>query len=219
MTRIIAFVLRAGGAVGGAFAGLQMPPTVLTGLLEGEVIEKIIAPTVSGMAARGTPYCGVLYAGLMLTKEGPKLIEYNCRFGDPECQVLMMRLEDDLGELLLAAAEYRLAALRPPRLSHQTALTVVMAASGYPDTPEKGGAISGLDAAEATGAKVFHAGTKLDGETLVASGGRVLNVTASGANVTQAQAAAYRAVDAIDFPTGFCRRDIGWREIAREGKG
>ena len=102
---------------------------------------------------------------------------------------------------------------------HRTALTVVMAASGYPDTPEKGGAISGLDAAEATGAKVFHAGTKLDGETLVASGGRVLNVTASGANVTQAQAAAYRAVDAIEFPTGFCRRDIGWREIAREAKG
>ncbi len=198
--------------------GAYSPAPVLTGLLEGEVIERIIAPTVNGMANRGTPYCGVLYAGLMLTKEGPKLIEYNCRFGDPECQVLMMRLEDDLGELLLAAAEYRLSALRPPRLSHQAALTVVMAASGYPDTPEKGGAIRGLDTAEATGAKVFHAGTKMDGETLVANGGRVLNVTASGANVTEAQAAAYRAVDAIDFPTGFCRRDIGWREIAREAK-
>ena len=121
--------------------------------------------------------------------------------------------------VLMLFSQIITAALRPPRLSHETALTVVMAANGYPDTPEKGGAIRGLDAAEATGAKVFHAGTKMDGETLVANGGRVLNVTAIGANVTQAQAAAYRAVDAIDFPTGFCRRDIGWREVAREAKG
>ncbi|GGD60509.1 phosphoribosylamine--glycine ligase [Croceicoccus mobilis] len=199
--------------------GAYSPAPVLTPLLEAQVIERIIAPTVRGMADRGTPYCGVLYAGLMLTEQGPKLIEYNCRFGDPECQVLMMRMEEDLGELLLAAADYSLSTKRPPRLSPKTALTVVMAANGYPGTPEKGGAIRGIDAAEATGAKVFHAGTKLDGDTLVANGGRVLNVTATGDNVTEAQAAAYRAVDAIDFATGFCRRDIGWREVAREAEG
>jgi phosphoribosylamine--glycine ligase len=164
------------------------------------------------------PYSGVLFAGLMLTEEGPRLIEYNARFGDPECQVLMMRLESDLGELMLACANNSLAAQPPVRRSDQTALTVVMAANGYPGTPEKGGAIE-LGEAEAEGAKVFHAGTKLEGETLVANGGRVLNVTAMGATVTEAQTAAYKAVDAIDFPSGFCRRDIGWREVKREGRG
>ncbi|HEX7709678.1 MAG TPA: phosphoribosylamine--glycine ligase [Sphingomonadaceae bacterium] len=200
--------------------GAYSPAPVLDPLTRGAAIERILAPTVKTMADEGMPYSGVLYAGLMLTAEGPKLIEYNCRFGDPECQVLMMRLESDLGELMLACAENRLAACDTPRFSGETALTVVMAANGYPGTPEKGGAIREIAVAEATGAKVFHAGTALDGEgNLVANGGRVLNVTALGANVREAQAAAYRAVDAIDFPTGFCRRDIGWREIAREDGG
>jgi len=196
--------------------GAYSPAPVLTPLLEGEVMERILAPTVKTMADEGTPYSGVLYAGLMLTPQGPKLIEYNCRFGDPECQVLMMRLESDLGEILLACAENSLASIQPPRFSSDTALTVVMAAKNYPDTPVKGGAIRNLDAAEATGAKVFHAGTALADGELVANGGRVLNVTARGSNVTEAQAAAYRAVDLVDFADGFCRRDIGWREVARE---
>jgi phosphoribosylamine--glycine ligase len=170
------------------------------------------------MEDAGTPYSGVLYAGLMLTGEGPKLIEYNCRFGDPECQVLMLRLESDLAELMLACAENRLASCEPPHFSRDTALTVVMAADGYPGTPRKGGAIRNIEAAEATGAKVFHAGTALKDGELVASGGRVLNVTARGDSVREAQAAAYRAVDALDFPDGFCRRDIGWREVARESR-
>jgi phosphoribosylamine--glycine ligase len=200
--------------------GAYSPAPVLTSLLEGEVLERIIAPTVKTMADEATPYSGVLYAGLMLTREGPKLIEYNCRFGDPECQVLMMRLDCDLGELLLACAENRLSACQPPRFLEDTALTVVMAAQGYPEAPKKGGAIRQIDAAEATGARVFHAGTTLDGTgALTSSGGRVLNVTARGTNVTEAQAAAYRAVDAIEFPDGFCRRDIGWREVAREEAG
>ena len=200
--------------------GAYSPARVLTAMLEGETMEKIIAPTVRTLASEGMPYQGVLFAGLMLTAQGPKLIEYNCRFGDPECQVLMSRLESDLGELLLACAEHRLAASEAPRFSQDTALTVVMAADGYPDTPKKGGKISGIPAAEASGAKVFHAGTALgmDG-VLTSSGGRVLNVTARGRSATEAQSAAYRAVDALDFPDGFCRRDIGWREVAREQRG
>ena len=198
--------------------GAYSPARVLTPELEAQVIEKIIRPTVDTLAAEGTPYSGVLYAGLMLTSEGPKLIEYNARFGDPECQVLMMRFDGDLVELLLAVAEGRLAEQGPVKLADRTALTVVMAASGYPGTPEKGGAIAGIDAAEAGGARVFHAGTALKDGKLVANGGRVLNVTASGGSVGQAQAAAYQAVDAIDFPTGFCRRDIGWREVEREAR-
>jgi phosphoribosylamine--glycine ligase len=158
----------------------------------------------------------VLYAGLMLTAEGPKLIEYNVRFGDPECQVLMARYDGDLARLLLAVAAGRLADEPAPAFRDETALTVVMAATGYPGTPETGGTIRGIDAAEATGATVFQAGTKMQGDELVAAGGRVLAVTATGTTVAAAQAAAYRAVDAIDFPTGFCRGDIGWREIGRE---
>jgi phosphoribosylamine--glycine ligase len=159
----------------------------------------------------------VLYAGLMLTRDGPKLIEYNARFGDPECQVLMMRLESDLVELLNACARNRLGSVQPPRFSDEVALTVVMAANGYPGTPEKGGPIEGIPAAEADGAKVFHAGTALGSDgVLTATGGRVLNVTATGASVAEAQAKAYAAVDRIGFPTGFCRQDIGWREVARE---
>jgi phosphoribosylamine--glycine ligase len=195
--------------------GAYSPAPVLTPALQARVIEEIVRPTVDTMRAEGMPYCGVLYAGLMLTRDGPKLIEYNCRFGDPECQVLMMRLESDLLDVMHACASERLDSIEA-RFADQTALTVVMAARGYPGTPQKGGAID-LGTAEAGGAKVFHAGTKLreDGR-LVANGGRVLNVTATGADVTQAQAAAYQAVDAIDFPDGFCRRDIGWKEVARE---
>jgi phosphoribosylamine---glycine ligase len=198
--------------------GAYSPARVLTPLLEGEAIEKILAPTVRAMADEGMPYSGVLYAGLMLTRTGPQLIEYNARFGDPECQVLMTRLETDLGELLLACAENRLASIEPPVFAPDTALTVVVAAEGYPGTPKKGGRIDGIPAAEAaSGAKVFHAGTALgiDG-ALTANGGRVLNVTGRGKSVREAQAQAYAAVDAISFPEGFCRRDIGWREVERE---
>jgi phosphoribosylamine--glycine ligase len=200
--------------------GAYSPARVLTSSIEAEAITHIIAPTVKAMADAGMPYSGVLYAGLMLTATGPQLIEYNARFGDPECQVLMMRLDSDLGEILLACAENRLGTIEPPRFSDDTALTVVMAAKGYPGAPVKGGTIAGLDAAEATGAMVFHAGTALgeDGR-LVANGGRVLSVTARGGSVAEAQARAYAAVDLVDFADGFCRRDIGWREVVREGEG
>ncbi len=196
--------------------GAYSPARVLTPELERRAIEEIVRPTVAALASEGTPYSGVLYAGLMLTNTGPKLIEYNARFGDPECQVLMARFEGDLLALLQAVAEGRLAEAPAPAFAEVPALTVVMAARGYPGTPETGGAIGGIDAAEATGATVFQAGTKLAGDTLVAAGGRVLAVTASGSDVATAQAAAYRGVDALDFPTGFCRRDIGWREVERE---
>ena len=198
--------------------GAYSPARVLTPELEAQVLERIIKPTVDTLAAEGIPYSGVLYAGLMLTEAGPKLIEYNARFGDPECQVLMSRFDGDLVELLLAVAQGRLAEQGPVTLADRTALTVVMAARGYPGTPEKGGVIRGIDAAEQEGAKIFHAGTADKNGALVANGGRVLNVTATGDTVSAAQAAAYAAVDAIDFPTGFCRRDIGWREVAREGR-
>ncbi len=196
--------------------GAYSPARVLTPPLEAEAIGRIVAPTVRGMAAEGMPYSGVLYAGLMLTREGVKLIEYNARFGDPECQVLMLRLEDDLAELLLACAENRLGALPPPRLSDDIALTVVVAAAGYPAAPKAGGTIAGIAAAEAAGAKVFHAGTALEGGNLVASGGRVLNITARAASVSAARDAAYQALTAIDYPDGFARTDIGWREAERE---
>ena len=195
--------------------GAYSPAPVLTDALQAQVMREIVEPTVRTMAAEGTPYSGVLYAGLMLTKDGPQLIEYNARFGDPECQVLMMRLESDLVELMQACAQGQLAEVDAPELSDDFALTVVMAAEGYPDTPKKGGRID-LGEAEANGARVFHAGTTLDGDTLTSSGGRVLNVTARGTSATEAQARAYAAVDAIDFADGFCRRDIGQREVRRE---
>jgi phosphoribosylamine--glycine ligase len=197
--------------------GAYSPAPVLTPELQARVMAEIIAPTVETMRAEGHPYQGVLFAGLMLTPEGPKLIEYNARFGDPECQVLMMRLTSDLVELMLACAQGTLEGVEVA-LREETALTVVMAAKGYPGTPEKGGEID-LGTAEADGAKVFHAGTALKDGALVANGGRVLNVTAMGPNVTEAQARAYAAVNAISFPTGYCRRDIGWREVAREARG
>ncbi|MEM8724870.1 MAG: phosphoribosylamine--glycine ligase [Pseudomonadota bacterium] len=194
--------------------GAYSPAPVLTSELQQRAIDKIIRPTIETMRAEGMPYSGVLYAGLMLTADGPKLIEYNCRFGDPECQVLMMRFQGDLVKVMLACAKRELAGVAA-EFADETALTVVMAAKGYPGTPEKGGAID-LGSAEAGGAKVFHAGTAVKDGALVANGGRVLNVTAMGANVTEAQAAAYRAVDAVQFESGFCRRDIGWREVERE---
>ena len=195
--------------------GAYSPAPVLTEELQARVIAEIIQPTVDTMRAEGMPYSGVLYAGLMLTATGPQLIEYNCRFGDPECQVLMTRFDGDLAALMLACAKGELAG-QAASFAPETALTVVMCANGYPGTPEKGGAID-LGEAEATGAKVFHAGTAMKDGQLVANGGRVLNVTASGANVTQAKAAAYEAVRTIDFASGFYRGDIGWKEVAREG--
>ena len=195
--------------------GAYGPASIFTARLEKRVMEEIVRPTARALAEAGTPYSGLLYAGLMLTAKGPKLIEYNVRFGDPECQVLMMRLESDLLELMLATARGELDQAAAPRFSRKAALTVVMAAKGYPAAPSKGGAISGLEQAEATGAKVFQAGTASDGNRLVADGGRVLAVTACGKTLLDAQRAAYRAVDAIHFPSGFCRRDIGWREAAR----
>ena len=193
--------------------GAYSPAPVLTPELEARVMDEIIWPTVKTMAAEGNPYSGVLYAGLMLTAQGPKLIEYNARFGDPECQVLMTRFEGDLVTLLRAIADGQLADVEAPEFSSDTALTVVMAAKGYPGTPEKGGAI---DLPDTKDAMIFHAGTALKDGQLVANGGRVLNVTARGGTVTEAQARAYAAVDAVTFPSGFCRRDIGWREVARE---
>ena len=197
--------------------GAYSPARVLTPALEAECLTRIIAPTVKTLADEGMAYSGVLFLGVMLTVQGPKLIEYNCRFGDPECQVMLMRLESDLGDLLLACAENRLGAIEPPSFSDDTALTVVMAGAGYPGEPKKGGRIAGIAAAEASGAMVFHAGTKAgpDG-ALLANGGRVLNVTARSATVSAAQVAAYAAVDRLDAPDLFCRRDIGWREVARE---
>ena len=193
--------------------GAYSPAPVLTQVLQDEVMERIIRPTVAYMSAQGMPYSGVLFAGLMLTEEGPKLIEYNARFGDPECQVLMSRFQGDLASLMLAVAMGNLSAESSPSFSPDTALTVVMAAQGYPGTPQKGGAIS-ID--YVTQAKVFQAGTAEEDGQLVADGGRVLNVTAMGHNVTEAQRNAYAAIEAIEFPTGFYRRDIGWREVDRE---
>ena len=193
--------------------GAYSPAPVLTAELERRAMDEIVIPTVRALKDRGMPYSGILYAGLMLTAEGPKLIEYNARFGDPECQVLMMRLESDLLELMMATARGRLADGPAPRFSDETALTIVMAANGYPGTPEKGGRIDGLDAI--AGAKVFHAGTGRSGDALVATGGRVLAVTATGATIGEARDAAYAGVEAIRFPSGFYRRDIGWREIER----
>jgi phosphoribosylamine--glycine ligase len=148
----------------------------------------------------------------MLTEEGPKLVEYNVRFGDPECQALMLRLDGDLLVLMVACARGVLADAAPPVFAPAAALVVVVAAKGYPGTPKKGGAISGLDQ---KGARIFQAGTARKGGKLVADGGRVLGVAALGRSVREAQRAAYRAVDKVHFPSGFCRRDIGWREIAR----
>ena len=195
--------------------GAYSPAPVMTPAMDARVMAEIIAPTLRGMKARGAPFRGVLFAGLMIGKDGPRLIEFNARFGDPETQVMLPRLDEDIVPLLAAAARGALRA-EPARLKPQTALTVVYAAKGYPDAPERGTEIRGLDRAEAMpGVVVTHAGTKRDGERLLANGGRVLNITAMADTVREAQARAYAAVDVIDWPGGFCRRDIGWRAIAR----
>jgi phosphoribosylamine--glycine ligase len=195
--------------------GAYSPAPVLDAKLQKRVMDEIVKPTIETLAERGTPYSGVLYAGLMLTKDGPSLIEYNVRFGDPECQVLMMRLDSDLLELMAATAEGRLAEAGRPKFGSESAMTVVMAARGYPGTPEKGCAITGIDKADATGAKVFQAGTAEKDGGLVADGGRVLNVTGTGKTLKDARDAAYAAIGKIGFSDGFFRSDIGWRELER----
>lgn len=197
--------------------GAYSPASILSRRLEKRVMDEIVRPTVDALAAEGNPYSGVLYAGLMLTRKGPRLIEYNARFGDPECQVLMVRLESDLLDLLCAVARGKLGEHPLPIFTGEAALTVVMAAQGYPGTPSKGGKITGLDAVVGKDTIVFHAGTALDGGELVANGGRVLNVTSTGKDVAAARRRAYAAIKAIDFPTGFFRTDIGWREVKRTG--
>ena len=194
--------------------GAYSPAPALTEALQAEIMDRIIAPTVAGMAAEGAPFTGVLYAGLMLTDEGPKLLEYNVRFGDPECQVLMVRLRSDILPALVAACDGVLGTFNL-RWSDDAALTVVMATEGYPGAYAKGSEINGLDAITNDDAIVFHAGTVAEDGRLLANGGRVLNVTASGATIGEAQTKAYAAVDRIDWPEGFCRRDIGWRAVAR----
>jgi phosphoribosylamine---glycine ligase len=193
--------------------GAYAPAPIMTEAMNARVMDEIIWPTIKGMAAEGAPYVGVLFAGLMLTKDGPKLIEYNCRFGDPECQVLMLRLQSDLLPILYACATGKLDGAHA-QWRDVAALTVVMAANGYPGAVQKGSEIKAVEAAAGLpDVQIFHAGTTIDGETLRANGGRVLNVSATGASVREAQARAYTAVDSIDWPEGFCRRDIGWRAI------
>jgi phosphoribosylamine--glycine ligase len=196
--------------------GAYSPAPALTPALAARVMDEIVLPTVRAMKARGTPFRGVLYAGLMLTEAGPKLIEYNVRFGDPECQVLMLRLMSDLLPALLASCDGMLKNF-DLRWFADAALTVVMAAKGYPGAYVKGTEITGLDAAAAVeGVQVFHAGTIADGERILSAGGRVLNVSALGKTVGEAQQRAYAAVDRIRWPDGFCRRDIGARAVERE---
>jgi len=193
--------------------GAFSPPSLMTPALSARVMREIIEPTVAGMAKRGAPFRGVLFAGLMIGADGPKLIEFNVRFGDPEIEAILARFDGDLLEFLLGSAKGALPA-RAPRFSDQAALTVVMAARGYPGAYEKGTPIRGLAAAASVpGVAILHAGTRLSGETLVADGGRVLAVTALGHTVAEAQARAYAAVDRIDWPGGFCRRDIGSRAV------
>ena len=196
--------------------GAYSPAPVMTPALVARVMDEIIGPTVDAMAQRGTPFKGVLFAGLMITAEGPKLIEYNVRFGDPETQVLMLRLKSDLLPALLATADGVLDTF-DLRWHDDPALTVVMAANGYPGPPEVGTEIKGVDSAAAVdGVEIFHAGTRRDGDRLLAQGGRVLNVTARGKTVAEAQARAYAAAARIDWPGGFYRHDIGWRAVERE---
>lgn len=196
--------------------GAYSPAPVVTDEIIAKVMERCILPTVRGMAAEGRPYRGILFAGLMIDKGEPKLLEYNVRFGDPECQVLMARLESDIVALMLAAAEGRLAE-QTVAWSNDPALVVVMAARGYPGSYRKGSVIEGLDEANLVeGVRVLHAGTTRDAQgRVVANGGRVLGVTARAPTVAEAQARAYKAIERIRWPEGFCRRDIGWRAIGR----
>ena len=193
--------------------GAYSPAPVFTPEIERRTLEEIVRPTVRALVRAGTPYRGVLYVGLIITKDGPKLIEYNVRFGDPECQVLMPRLKDDLLTLMLATCDGALGKLSV-RWRDEAAITVVLASKGYPGSYKSGSEIRGLSrAGEVEGVKIFHAGTKREGDKLVAAGGRVLDVTATGKTLAEARTRAYRAVDLIDWPEGFCRRDIGWRAM------
>lgn len=194
--------------------GTYSPPPVLTDALVDQAWRELIEPTVKGMAAEGNPYVGVLYAGLMLTPTGPRLVEYNARFGDPECQTLMLRLQSDLVPILLAAAKGELASAAPPVWREEAAICVVLAAEGYPDAPVTGGVIRGADADYGDEAVVFQAGTALDDQgQLVAAGGRVLNVCALGATLHEARDVAYAALGTISLKGGFYRNDIGWRAL------
>jgi phosphoribosylamine--glycine ligase len=198
--------------------GAYSPAPVVTPEIAQRTMDEIVWPTVRGMAARGTPYKGALYVGLMITDTGPKVIEYNVRFGDPECQVLMLRLKSDLLPALLATADGVLDKF-DLRWHDDAALTVVMATNGYPGDYAKGSEIRGLDAARAVeGVEVFHAGTVQDGPRLLAKGGRVLNIAARGRTIAEAQQRAYQAVAKVDWPGGFCRSDIGWRALQRKEK-
>ncbi len=195
--------------------GAYSPAPIFDAAMQKRTMDEIILPTARAMAADGMPFKGVFYAGLMITAQGPKIFEYNCRFGDPECQVMMMRLKSDLVPALIACADGGLKHF-DLRWSNDSALTVVMAAKGYPDAYQKGTEIRGLDAAgKVEGVQIFHAGTKFgpDGTRVQANGGRVLNVTAMASTVEEARNRAYRAVDLIDWPEGFCRRDIAWRVV------
>lgn len=195
--------------------GAYTPAPILTDAMVDTVMETIIAPTIKGMAHEGCPYKGVLYAGLMIEDGVPKLLEYNVRFGDPECQALMMRLKSDALEALVACADGKLDKIKMD-WRDEAALVVVLAAQGYPGRYAKGTEIKGLDGLDADDAVVFHAGTAKDDDKVVATGGRVLGVTALGKTVKAAQKRAYEIVDQIDWPQGFCRRDIGWRAIDRK---
>jgi phosphoribosylamine---glycine ligase len=196
--------------------GAYSPTPFVTAAVHDQIMSGIIDPTVSGMKARGMPFRGVLYAGVMLTAEGPKLFEYNVRFGDPECQVLMMRMMSDLVPAMLAACDGQLKNF-DLRWYGDSAVTVVMAAKGYPGDYEKGTRIEGLDeAAEIEGVEIFHAGTAAKDGAVLANGGRVLNISALGKTVTEAQARAYRAVAKIKWPDGFCRHDIAWQAVEHE---
>ncbi len=196
--------------------GAYSPAPIMTPDMTQRVMKEIVLPTIAALKKAGAPYKGVLYAGLMITDTGPQLIEYNVRFGDPECQVLMLRMMSDLVPAMIAACDGKLKNF-DLRWAPDPALTVVMAAKGYPGAYGKGSLIAGLDeAAQVEGVEIFHAGTKADGGRILANGGRVLNVCALGKTVREAQARAYQAIDRIDWPEGFCRRDIGWRAVERE---
>lgn len=196
--------------------GAYSPTPVVDETMEMRIMDEIVVPTVRCLAKRGTPFVGVLFAGLMIEADGPKLIEYNVRFGDPETEVLLPRLQSDLLELMLASAEGRLSG-NIANFDERTALTVVMAAEGYPGSYRKGSRIDGLDeAATLPDVSVFHAGTAAKDGAIVSNGGRVLAITALGDSVSEAQAKAYAAVDRVRWPDGFCRRDIGWRAVDRE---
>ncbi|MBM3530839.1 MAG: phosphoribosylamine--glycine ligase [Alphaproteobacteria bacterium] len=199
--------------------GAYSPAPVMTDAITARTMDEIVLPTLRAMKAMGAPYKGVLFAGLMIGKDGPKLIEYNVRFGDPETQVLMLRLMSDLVPALVAARDGQLKSF-DLRWYPDAALTVVMAANGYPGDYKRGSVIEGLDeAAQVEGVEIFHAGTKAEGGKILANGGRVLNVTAMGKSVREAQARAYEAVGRIRWPDGFCRRDIGWQAVKRERGG